>query len=75
MVKTLTKHGNSYAIILDKPILELLGIDPDSPLEISTDGKVLTIAPVRDAARRKRFDAARAKVGDRYRRVFKRLAE
>jgi hypothetical protein len=25
MVKNLTKHGNSYALVIDKPILELLG--------------------------------------------------
>ena len=24
MIKTLTKHGNSYALVIDKPILELL---------------------------------------------------
>ena len=24
MIKTLTKHGNSYALVIEKPILELL---------------------------------------------------
>ena len=51
MIKTLTKHGNSYALVIDKPILELLKISPESPLEISTDGKVLTISPASDASR------------------------
>ncbi len=46
MIKNLVKHGNSYALVIDKPILELLGITPDTPLEISTpDGKSLTMAP------------------------------
>jgi antitoxin component of MazEF toxin-antitoxin module len=39
MIKTLTKLGNSYALVIDKPILDLLKIRPDTPLEIATDGK------------------------------------
>jgi len=46
MVKTLVKHGNSYALVIDKPILELLKITPETRLEVSTtDGRTLTIAP------------------------------
>jgi antitoxin component of MazEF toxin-antitoxin module len=45
MTKTLTKHGNSLALIIDKPILDLLKIDAETPLEITTDGKRLMIAP------------------------------
>ena len=36
MVKNLTKHGNSYALIIEKPIMELLNIEPETPLEITT---------------------------------------
>lgn len=53
MVKNLVKHGNSYALVIDKPILELLGITPDTPLDISTtDGKSLTITAAYDRATR-----------------------
>jgi antitoxin component of MazEF toxin-antitoxin module len=53
MVKTLVKHGNSWALIIDKPVLELLNITPDTPLEISTtNGKSLTIEPAFDRAQR-----------------------
>ena len=46
MVKTLVKHGNSYALVIDKPILELLKLTPETRLEVSTtDGRTLTIAP------------------------------
>ncbi|HHV57397.1 MAG TPA: AbrB/MazE/SpoVT family DNA-binding domain-containing protein [Firmicutes bacterium] len=51
MIKTLTAHGNSAALIIDKPILELLGITLDTPLKVSTDGKSLIISPLRDAER------------------------
>jgi antitoxin component of MazEF toxin-antitoxin module len=47
MIKKLTKHGNSYAIIIDKPILELLNLAPTATVEITTDGASITITPVR----------------------------
>ena len=75
MIKRLTKHGNSYALVIERPILDLLNIDPESPLEVITDGDTLTIAPVRDAKRRKRFEAALAKTNKKYGRMLGRLAE
>lgn len=75
MVKTLTKHGNSYALVIDKAILQLLRIAPDSPLEISTDGRVLTIAPVTDPGRRTRLSKSLEKTNRRYAKALKKLAE
>ncbi len=47
MIKKLVRHGNSLALVLDKPVLELLKITEDTPLEIETsDGKSLHIRPV-----------------------------
>lgn len=75
MVKTLTRHGNSLALVLDKPILELLDIDGDTPLNISTDGRSLVISPVIDKDEEARFRAALAKGHKQYGRMLKRLAE
>ena len=48
LVKKLIRYGNSLALIIDKPVLDLLKIDVDMPLEISTpDGQNLKISPVR----------------------------
>jgi len=44
MIKTLTKHGNSLALVIEKPILELLGADADTLFKISTDGEVLILS-------------------------------
>ena len=74
MVKTLTKHGNSLALVIDKPILDLLRIGADTPLEITTDGQRLMIAPA-DPKRRKKFQAASQKVMSEWKDVFRRLAE
>lgn len=48
MIKKLVKHGNSIAIILDKAILELLKIDVDTKIELTTDGTNLIISPIND---------------------------
>lgn len=74
MVKRLTKHGNSLALVIDKGVLDLLEIDADTPLNIRTDGKCLIITPVQDKARQKKFRAALEKVNRRYSRAFKQLA-
>ncbi|MFC2172877.1 AbrB/MazE/SpoVT family DNA-binding domain-containing protein [Acidobacteriota bacterium] len=75
MIKNLTKHGNSLALIIDRPILELLKIDPDTPLEISTDGTVLVVAPVRDKKHQRKFKKALDAANLKYGRTLKRLAE
>lgn len=75
MIKTLTKHGNSLALVIDKAVLELLKIDGDTPLDVSTDGQVLVITPVRDIRHRRKFKAALESVNRRYGRTLKRLAE
>jgi antitoxin MazE len=47
MKKRLSKHGNSLAIIIDKPILDLLSINEKTVLSISTDGSRIIIEPKR----------------------------
>jgi antitoxin MazE len=75
MVKKMIQHGNSSALIIDKALMELLGIDADTPLEISTDGKSLIISPVRTTAREKRFRNALEKVNRAHGATLSRLAE
>lgn len=75
MVKRLIRHGNSLALVIDRPILDVLRIDGDTPLEVSTDGQVLVISPVRGAGRQKKFEKALRKVNRKYTRALKRLAE
>jgi antitoxin MazE len=75
LIKTLTKHGNSWALVIDKPVLELLNIDPDTPLKIRTDGQTLIIAPADETARKKNFRRALEETNRRYGKALKRLAE
>ncbi len=74
MVKTLVKHGNSLALVIDKPILDLLKIDAETQLEIVTDGKSLMVSPTNGATRDK-FEQAMNDTVERYGKMLKRLAE
>ena len=74
MIKNLVKHGNSWALVIDKPILELLKIDPESPLEISTNGQTLTVSPA-SGSRKAKLQSASKKVNQKYGKAFKKLAE
>lgn len=46
MTKKLARHGNSRALVIEKPILDLLGINDDTVLELHTDGRSLILTPV-----------------------------
>lgn len=75
MTKRLTRSGNSYALVIDRPLLEALSIDPETELEISTDGDVLVVTPVRDPERSRRLADLVGEAHERYGGVFRRLAE
>ena len=75
MIKKLTKHGNSLAIVIDRAVLNLLKIDVDTPLEVSTDGQVLVISPVRDDVHRDKFEKALKMTNRKYEHALKNLAE
>ena len=77
MIKTLTKHGNSLALVIDKPVLDLLNIGQDTPISITTDGNVLTLRPVRDVdvvERDEKLKKIRDKVNKKYEQTFRKLA-
>ena len=75
MVKKLIQHGNSAALILDKPILDLLNLKVDTPLEITTDGKNLIISPQSDVDKEKDILASLEKINKKYSRTLQKLGE
>jgi antitoxin MazE len=75
LTKTLTEHGNSLALVIDKPILDLLKIAKDTPLEITTDGHSLVISPALSARRRTKVLAAFEDTLRKYPNALKRLAQ
>jgi antitoxin MazE len=74
MIKRLTKHGNSLALVIEKPVLELLNISDKTALEVVTDGTELRVRPVRDAAKRRKLEESIRKADEAFGRAFKDLA-
>ncbi len=75
MVKRLTKHGNSLALVIDRGVLDILDISAETPLSVTTDGKCLIVSPIRDLKRQKRFRAALEEGNRKYSKMLKRLAD
>jgi antitoxin MazE len=75
MIKKLVAHGNSAALIIDKPILELLNVDQDTLLEITTDGRNLIISPVGVTAGKGKLRAALKKANKAHRKTLKKLVQ
>ena len=71
----LTRHGNSLALVIDRSILEALGIDEQTTLNVSTDGRALIIFPEHAKQRRDRFEDALTACNHHYNEALKRLAE
>ncbi len=75
MIKTLKKHGNSMALVIEKPILDLLGANADTAFDITTDGQALILTPVNDMERKDAFQAALKDVNKKYSKALQKLAE
>lgn len=74
MRKTLSAVGNSLGLIIERPILELLKINKDTPLEIETDGNALIITPVR-TTRAERISDITEDLMNRHDKVLRELAK
>ena len=75
MKKKLTRSGNSVALVLDKPLLEQLGLEENAEVELSTNGDVLVVTPVRDVVRQRRFRKSAEKITEKYAGLFRRLSQ
>ncbi len=75
MIKKLIQHGNSSALIIDKPIMELLNIDFETPLELSTDGNNIIISPVKDKLRLEKLNKSLNKINNQFNSTLKKLAK
>ncbi len=75
MKKNLTIVGNSLGIIIEKPILDLLGINRETQLEMITDGKRLILEPVREENRTAKIKAATRRVIKNHDKTLRELAK
>ena len=75
MVKRLIQHGNSMALVIDKPIMELLKISNETAFELSTDGKNLILSPQIDYLQENDIIHSLEKINKKYKNVLKKLGE
>ncbi len=75
MGKGWTRPGNGLPLVLDGPFLAAANIDARTPLEVSSDGDVIVIAPLRRGRRASRLKTAAEEINREFAGVFRRLAE
>jgi antitoxin component of MazEF toxin-antitoxin module len=76
MVKKIKKVGNGNALFLDKPLLELVGLEEGAEVHLTVEAGSIIVTPVRPSTvPADRFEAALKNVISKRRRVLKRLAE
>jgi antitoxin component of MazEF toxin-antitoxin module len=75
MIKQLRKVGNSTALLLDKPLLELLGMTEKDKVQLTVSGGALVITPVQPGTiSNEQFDQSVTKVMKKRRKLLDRLA-
>ncbi|HJU03642.1 MAG TPA: hypothetical protein VJ692_00715 [Nitrospiraceae bacterium] len=75
MIKTLQKHGNSMALVIEKPMMEALGIKEDTPLQITLSGNALVITPANVGVGPEQMRQVLKDLRKRYGPMLKRLAD
>ncbi|MBU1008090.1 AbrB/MazE/SpoVT family DNA-binding domain-containing protein [Candidatus Dependentiae bacterium] len=61
MIKKLVRHGNSLALVIERPILALLGADENTVFKITTDGNCLILTPIKDDPNKKKVNNGKRK--------------
>jgi antitoxin component of MazEF toxin-antitoxin module len=72
VLKKLSAIGNSLGLVIEKPILELLKINRETELEVTTDGKRLIIEPM---DHKRRVKVATKRATEKHAKTLRRLAE
>ena len=75
MIKTLKKHGNSQALPVDKAMMEAMGIDVDTPLQVTISGCTMVVTPANVGVGPQRLAKSLRKMRRRYGGALKKLAE
>ena len=75
MIKMLKKHGNSMALVIEKPMMEALGITEETPLQVTVNGNALVVTPANVGVGPERMKTAIKEIRKRYGPMLKRLAD
>lgn len=75
MIKPICKHGNSLAVILDKPLLEIIGAREKSKLHVRISGRSIILTPSEGAISKDQFQTSAKKISGKYSNLLSRLAK
>ena len=75
MVKTIRKVGNSNALLLDKPILELLGLQEGGQVKLTVSDGSLIVTPVSLTADPAKFQKCLDRVVRTRRKLLEKLSK
>lgn len=76
MRKTLTRVGNSHALLLDRTLMDLLHLDKDTPVDVEVQGDTMLVRAARpnDEKRKRVLDVAERLMND-HDETFRKLAK
>jgi antitoxin component of MazEF toxin-antitoxin module len=72
LTKSLIKVGNSYAVVLDRTLIDLVGISPDVPVNLQVNGQTLILS---SSALPLSVDQAIDRVFETHQEVLRRLSK
>lgn len=73
--RKLISVNTNLALVIDSGVLQILDIDEDTDLKLSTDGDCLVMTPIRAKGRNRRFHAALNSVVQSYDGMLREMVE
>jgi antitoxin component of MazEF toxin-antitoxin module len=75
MAKKLVQYGDSVALVIDRPIMEMLKLTDETAFELSTDGKNLILSPQSAGGQDGGIECSLEKINRKHGTVLRRLGE
>jgi len=75
MIKTLQKLGNSMALVIEKPVMDALGITEQTQLQVTVSGNALVVTPANVGVGPERMKKTIKGLRKQYGPKLKRLAD
>ncbi len=75
MIKKLQPHGNSLALVIDKTMMEVLHLTPDTPVQVTIHGDSMTIRSANIGIPEEELKAQISEIRPRYKKMLENLAK
>ena len=75
MKAKIKRIDEGLALVLEQPLVDELGLDDGTEVELSTNGESFVVTPVRDAHRERLFRESAEKVLEKHAGLFRRLSK